>query len=254
MKTETITKPDAGREAGDTNEREARLDLAAAHRLAVRDGLSEGTWNHFTLVHPDDPDRMLLSPSYTHWSQVTASNLVDVGGEYERRGDSVEWTAYRIHRPLHEARPDAACAMHIHSPSTVALSMLSDCRLLMAEQNALAFSDRVAYTDEYDGLWPASLDHGRRLADTLGDNTVLMMRNHGALVVGPTVARTYTELYLLDRACQALVLALSTGREINEVPVDRSAVNLDWEDQMFYVEHFAAMRRLLDRDEPDYSD
>src|SRR5687767_13096620 len=135
-------------ETASAEELAARIDLAAAHRLAVRDGLAEGTWNHLTLTHPEDDERMLMTPPDTHWSQVTASSLLDVGPDSEPRGSA--WIAYRIHYPIHAAHPDARCVFHVHSPGVVAISMLEDCRLRMVEQSALHFYGRCAVTAEFD--------------------------------------------------------------------------------------------------------
>jgi ribulose-5-phosphate 4-epimerase/fuculose-1-phosphate aldolase len=235
----------------------AREDLAAAHRLAVRDGLNEGTWNHLSLTHPDDPDRMLITPSYTHWSQVTASNLVDVGPEYERSDDMMAWIAYRIHYPVHAARPDCAAVLHVHSPGTVALSMLEDCRLRMSEQTAIALRDRVAYNEEYDAAFN-DMEQGRRIAEALGDtNTVLILRHHGAVVTGPTVADAYTTLYGLERACRAQLLARSTGDALREVPAAMLAGLPHLPEgarREFSRRHFAAMRQVLDAEDPGYAD
>jgi ribulose-5-phosphate 4-epimerase/fuculose-1-phosphate aldolase len=241
---------------------DARVDLAAAHRLAVRDDLHEGTWNHFSLTDPEDPTAILISPSYTHWSQVTASSLEHLGSDEEAaKRDAALWIAYRIHYPVHRARPDAQCVLHVHSPNVVALSML-DVELNKAEQNALLFYGKVAYTTEFDGLWPNGLEQGRRMAEALGeDKTVLILRSHGAVVIGKTVGQAYTGVYMLERAARAQVLAMSTGLpllELNESelqrmfaaePVAATSGGMDYFDQ-----HFNAMKRVLDREQPDYRD
>lgn len=244
-----------------TSTETARVDLAAAHRLAVRDGLSEGTWNHLTLTHPEDPERMLMTPPDTHWSQVTASSLLDVGPDFAPEGSA--WIAYRIHRPVHAARPDARCVLHVHSPAVVAMSMLEDCRLRMVEQSALMFYGRVAVTAEFDGLQDANTDQGQAMADALGnDCTVLILRNHGAVVTGPTVGQAYVELYMLERTCNAQIKALATGLPLNELSPEqleafaaRTQVDRD-EHGMGEVlgRSFAAMKRVLDATEPDYRD
>ncbi len=235
----------------------AREDLAAAHRLAVRDGLNEGTWNHFSLTHPDDPERMLITPSYTHWSQVTASNLVDVGAEFEQSDDMMAWIAYRIHYPVHAARPDCAAVLHVHSPATVALSMLEDCRLRMSEQTAITLRDKIAYNEEYDAAF-ADMEQGRRIAEALGETkTVLILRHHGAVVTGSTVAEAYTTLYGLERACHAQLLARSIGTPLREVPeatLAKLAKLPASASREFSRRHFAAMRRVLDAEDPGYAD
>jgi ribulose-5-phosphate 4-epimerase/fuculose-1-phosphate aldolase len=234
---------------------EARIDLAAAHRLAVLDGFHEGSWNHLSLVHPADSTRVLMSPARTHWSMVRASNLENVGDEgMEREGiGGAAWTAFRIHYPFHLLRPDAACVLHTHAPYATAMSMLEDCQLLMAEQNALGFFNRVSYTDEYDGAGALDITHGERLAAALGpDSIVLVLRNHGVIVVGPTVGTAYTNLYLFERSCQAQILALSTGRLLRQVPDEHAARIAAVDSTSEFEAHFAAMKRVLDRDQSDY--
>jgi ribulose-5-phosphate 4-epimerase/fuculose-1-phosphate aldolase len=241
--------------------RDARIDLAAAHRLAVRDGLSEGTWNHLTLAHPEDPERMLMTPPDTHWSQVTATSLLDVGPGFDPKGAA--WVAYRIHHPVHAARPDARCVLHLHSPAVVAMSMLEDPRLRMVEQSALMFHGRVAVTEEFDGLQEANTDQGKAMADALGpDCSILILRNHGAVVTGPTVGQAYVELYMLERTCNAQLKALATGLPLNELSPEqlsafeaRTRVDRD-EHGMGEVlgRSFEAMKRVLDTTEPDYRD
>jgi ribulose-5-phosphate 4-epimerase/fuculose-1-phosphate aldolase len=237
---------------------QARIDLAAAHRWAARDGLNEGTWNHFSLVHPEDPTRLLITPSYTHWSHMTASSLVDVGAEYDRAGGNhMDWVAYKIHYPVHQARPDAACVLHVHSPYVTALSLLEDCRLLMASQTALMFHGRIAYNDELDAF-EEGLDQGRVLAEALGEHcTALIMRHHGAVVVGRTVGDAYTDMYNLERCCQTQLLAMATGGPLRKIPQQRIEAS-SWVGQGPDAGdegrlHFEALKRVLDIEEPGYA-
>lgn len=240
---------------------DARIDLAAAHRLCVYDDLHEGTWNHISLTDPEDPSKILISPSYVHWSQVTASSLERLGAnDHAAKRDLALWTAYRIHWPLHEARPDAKCVLHVHSPHVVALAMI-DVKLNQAEQNALEFWRKTAYTDEYDGLWKDDLEQGQRMAEALGeDNTLLMLRGHGAIVVGETVGLAYARVYMLERAARTQLLAMSTGQpllNISDAELEES-FSREWvpvdHKSSYLQEHFDAMKRVLDREQPDYRD
>lgn len=235
-------------------EQETRRDLAAAHRLAVRDGLNEGTWNHLSAMSPDDPDVMLISPAYTHWSQVTAGSLaaVDPDGEPvtgENRPTRAGWI---IHFPVHQAQPSAQCLMHVHSPYITALSMKKDVRLdTCSSQQAAQFHDDVAYFEVYDGLLHNE-DEGRRMADVMGDKRVLMMRNHGAMVAGSSVGGAYIDLYQLERACMYQLLAMTGGGELAQIPQDIAAAMSVQARDGHSEPHFGAMRRLLDAKEPDY--
>ncbi|HMD64496.1 MAG TPA: aldolase [Stellaceae bacterium] len=241
---------------------QARVDLAAAHRLADRQGFSEGIFNHFTLAVPGTDDRYLQIPFGFHWSEVTASCLIEVG--YDGRllsgtGD-IERSAFCIHAPIHRLIPSAACVLHTHMPFASALTRLEEPRIEAIGQTEIAFLDCVAYDDEYTGL---ALDpaEGERLAAVLGPkNKVLFMANHGVLVVGETVAEAYDRLYYLERACQMQLYAMWTGRKLKHVPpavvehtLHQYAAASTYQGKPACDHHFAALKRLLDRCEPNYA-
>ncbi|MBC6441202.1 MAG: class II aldolase/adducin family protein [Rhodospirillales bacterium] len=237
-------------------EYDARCDLAAAHRLAVRDGLNEGVWNHLSLVSPDDPEVMLITPGYTHWSMVNATNLAAVGRDGISTvdgGTEPTVAGFIIHAPVHQAIPGAMCLMHVHAPYITALSMRQDVRLdTCSSQQAAQFHDDIAYYDVYDGLLDSE-DEGRHMAEVMGEKRVLMMRNHGAMVAGETVGQAYIDLYQLERACMYQVLATGEDCTLNRIPTPIAAdmaagARGSQSADMF----FRALRDLLDRDEPDY--
>jgi ribulose-5-phosphate 4-epimerase/fuculose-1-phosphate aldolase len=242
--------------AGEYGAREARIDLAAAHRLADRDGLGEGTWNHLSLVVPEDPTYMLVSPANVHWSLVTASNLTVLGPDAApiEAEAGPDWTTYCLHYPIHKARPDATCVLHLHPLYTTALSMLKNGRLEMAHQNAMMFWGRLAYNETYDGEQPLSLAVGQEMAEVLGDKSVLFLKNHGVLIVGPTVGAAYRDAYLLERACQMQFIALSSGSDLEIVSprvcklLAPHGVKEDRIDG-----YFEGMKRVLDKECPDYA-
>jgi ribulose-5-phosphate 4-epimerase/fuculose-1-phosphate aldolase len=238
---------------------EARRDLAAAHRLAVMDDFHEGSWNHFSLMVPGSTTQMLITPGFTHFSEVTAGKLLELGPDLDaaRQVDDATWVAYQIHYPIHVARPDAACVLHAHPPYATALATLKDGRVQMVEQNALHLYGRIAYTQEWDGAWPDDLEHGERLADALGDrNSILFLKHHGVVVVGRSVAAAYTDLYFLERTCRVQLIAMATNMPLALVPDELAAPYsaASYEDESSKRHHFAAMRRLLDQKEPDYRD
>ena len=164
---------------------QARVDLAACYRLADHFGLNEGIDNHMTMLVPGHSDRFLLAPFGLHWSEVRASDfmVVDFGGQIVSGRGPIEDTALYIHLPVHRSSPKARCVLHTHMPYATALSMLENPRLEMAVQSALGFYEDVAYDLEYNGL-AFDETEGERLARALGDKSVLLMGNHGALVVG----------------------------------------------------------------------
>ena len=236
---------------------QAREDLAAAFRLAVREGFNEGICNHFSLMVPDRPSRFLINAHGLHWSEITASNLLVVNDDgVVVEGDGhVEPTARYIHWRAHRSAPHAVCVLHTHMPYATTMCSLRDKTLPVINQNALRFVGRIAYDDEYNGV---ALDEneGDRLAAKLTDKAVLMMGNHGVMVVGPSVAAAWDDLYYLERACRTVVMALSTGRELDPIPsqlVQRGAEQIAAE-QGFPDLHFRALRRLLDKEQPDYAD
>ena len=236
--------------------RQARIDLAAAFRLAVRFDLHEGICNHFTLRVPGTTDQYFLNPFGLHWSQVRASDLlvVDDGGERVAGEGEVERTAAVLHGRVHGAVPQAACVLHTHMPYATALMCTEGARLEHLTIAGLRFVDRIAYDDEFEGV---ALDwqEGDRVAAKLGNHSVLMMANHGVMVTGPTVGVAFDALYFLERACQSQILAMSTGRppkRIRDDVVARGAQQmkeLDW----LAEAHFMALKRVLDHAEADYA-
>jgi ribulose-5-phosphate 4-epimerase/fuculose-1-phosphate aldolase len=256
----TKTEDDAQAEA----EWQARVDLAAAHRLAVWHGFSEGIFNHLTLAVPGRDDRYYQIPFGLHWSEVTASSLMEVGydGRVLNGEGEVERSGFCIHMPIHRRFPtEQACVLHTHMPFASALARLEEPRLEAIGQTELGFFDIIAYDDRYTGL---ALDpaEGERLAEMLGpDKKVLLMANHGVLACGRNVAEAYDLLYYFERACQVQLYAMWTGRPLKRLPSDVLAHTLrQYKEPSLYLgkpaaeHHFAALKRLLDRREPDYAD
>jgi ribulose-5-phosphate 4-epimerase/fuculose-1-phosphate aldolase len=231
-------------------EARARDMLAAAHRIAAYDGLAEGTWNHFSLML--DPTRMLITPADRHWSLVDADSLVLAAGEDDARARGLQFLiGYRIHQPLHDIRPDAACVLHVHPPYATALSLLDEPALIPASQMSIAFAGRIAYNDRYDMIGGADRQ-GERIAAALGDNDVLLLRGHGVIVVGATVESAYLDLYMFELACRSQVLAMSTGgslRPMGAIEVAELTATTPGHEHEAEEEarrHFAAMRELVD--------
>jgi len=240
-------------------EREARVDLAAAYRLACHHGLNEGVCNHFSLMLPGSSERFLLIGYGTHWSEVTASTLlvVDLDGNLIAGEGEVEETAICLHAPLHKARPDLRCLMHTHQPNVLALAMTEGGQLEPASQNALRFSRRIAYDRDYGGV-ALEEDEGDRVARAMRGADILFMGNHGVMVGGADVAKTYDDLYYLERAAMVQILAMSTGRPLATIPPEmeeETVRQLSRDNRHRYATaHFAALKRMLDRTEPDYRD
>jgi len=237
------------------SERQARIDLAAAFRLAVRLDLHEGVCNHFSLILPDGR-RFLLNRYGLHWSEVSASNLlaVDAKGAVLDGEGEIETTAFYIHSRIHLANPKAVCVLHTHMPYATAITLTEPGRLEMVEQNALRFLDDIAYDDTYNGLVTDEAE-GDRLARVMGSRRVMFLANHGVIVAGPSVAEAFDLLYYLERAARLQVLARSTGLGLRRVPpeVARATCDAILADTPRYAgAHFEALKRILDREAPDY--
>lgn len=235
-----------------STEHQARCDLAAAHRIAVMDGLHEGTWNHFSLMSPTEPEQMLISPGDTHWSMVRASNLTLMGPQAEViSGPKPNGAAWIIHYPVHRVRPDAKCLMHTHPPFATALGMRKDWKLdTQSSQAAAFFHDDIAYFDVYDGILRES-EEGERMAEALGDKRALILRNHGVLTAAPTVAQAYMDLYLLERACMFQIHAERDGVELNQIP-DEVAAKISASGRKGRPGHFEGMKVAIEATQSDY--
>jgi len=232
---------------------QARIDLAAAHRLAFMHGFSEGIFNHLTLTVAGRSDRYYQIPFGMHWSEVTASSFMEVGiddGKVRRGTGDVERSCYCIHAPIHKALPQAGAVFHTHMPYVSALTRLEDPRIKEIGQTEVGLMDAIAYDDHYTG--PASDPaEGERLAKIIGNKTVLFMANHGVTTLGVTVAEAY------DRQVQ--IYAMWTGQPLKRLPaavVEKTQREIGG--AKFYdgpspaQRHFDALKRILDRTEPDY--
>lgn len=223
--TRTAAAPETGA-AADAAIRAAREDLAACHRITVLENLHEGTWNQFSCKIPGRPGHILLTPGMTHFSRVTASSLVELDPEGNAvAGDGrLNQSAWAIHHPIHTARPDITCILHVHAPYSTALCSIEGWRLNeRGSQNAGVFFQNVAYFG-YEGIVTGE-DEGERMVEALGDRRVLFMANHGVLVVADTIEKAMLFLYQLERACMNEALVLSTGRQLSEIPVEAARHN-----------------------------
>ena len=238
---------------------QARIDLAAALRLAVFHELEEGIDNHFTVTVPGTEDRYLVLPFGLHWSEARASDLIvfNEAGETLEGDGLVELSAQCIHAPLHRLS-GRRVVLHTHQNWALALNMLEDNRLVPACQTSAFFAGRIAYDDHYPGT-ADTLEEGERLAGLLGDKEVMFLKNHGVLVAADTVARAYRLLYLLERVCRAQIRAMSTGGKLQPIgeEIIRQVQAPDAADrhrgQRDHL-YFEAMKRVLDREHPGYAD
>ena len=239
---------------------EAKIHLAAAHRLAVFHELEEGIDNHFTVTVPGHNDRYLILPFGLHWSEARASDMIvwDESGKTLEGEGVVELSAQCIHAPIHRVT-GTRVVLHTHQTWALALNMLKNNRLLPANQTAAFFHGRIAYDDTYAGT-ADTLDEGERLAKLMGDKHVMFMKNHGVLVTGDTIAQAYRRLYKLERVCRTQVLAMGTGQPLEvlsddivkqvQTPPPDDRHSRTERDRLF----FEAMMRVMDRELPGYAE
>jgi ribulose-5-phosphate 4-epimerase/fuculose-1-phosphate aldolase len=237
--------------------RQARIDLAAALRAAALYGFNEGIDNHFSYAVPGSDDLFLLNPYGPDWSELTASDLLMVDGDGNVVEGDGEWeiTAFMIHRGAHRARASARCVFHTHMPWATAVSATAGGFDTKLSQAAMEFHGRVASLS-YGGLAHDG-DEGDRIGAAVDEATsVLMLENHGVIVIGQDAAEAWGRLYFLERACQVQVLAHSTGRPLIEVPDAVAEHTAAQYTENAYAAHklFDSVKRRLDREHPGYRD
>jgi ribulose-5-phosphate 4-epimerase/fuculose-1-phosphate aldolase len=245
----------------DQAEWEARVDLAAAHRMAVIQGFSEGIRNHLTLSVPGHDDQVLIMPFGLHWSEVKASSflVVDLEGRVLRGEGEVERSTFCLHVPLHHKVPHAKAVFHTHMPFATTLTRLENPRLLPIGQTEVGMMSMVAYDEKYTGLG-FDVAEGYRIAEILGSKSILFMANHGVMVTGRTVSSAYEKMFYLERACQSQVQAMWTGQRLKMLPDEIVAhTQAQFSELSTYYGvtgdalHFQALRRMLDRADPGYA-
>jgi len=197
-----------------------RADLALALRAAAYHGLAEGVCNHFSVELPDRSGRFLLNPRGLLWREVEGDDivLVDANGQRLAGRHPVEPTAMFIHAAVHRAGRDKACVLHTHMPYATALALTAARALdTTLSQTAMRFHRRVAIDASYNGL-ALGVGEGERIARAAGRCDIVFLGNHGVIVCGSRIDYAYDDLYYLERACMAEVLARSTGLAL--APVD----------------------------------
>jgi ribulose-5-phosphate 4-epimerase/fuculose-1-phosphate aldolase len=198
---------------------EARVDLAAAYRLVALYGWDYLIFTHLSARVPGPEHHFLINPYDMMFEEITASSLVKIDVHGQPVGPSshpVNPAGFTIHSAIHMAREDATAVMHLHTPHGQAVSAMA-CGLLPHTQTAMIAGHDVAYHD-YEGI-ATDLEERERLVADLGTRNAMILRNHGTLTVGESVAACFLRLYFLERACEAQVLMLAAGRDaLNDPP------------------------------------
>src|SRR5215813_15125831 len=232
-----------------------RVDLAAAYRLVALEGWDDLIYSHISASVPHEPGHFLINPFGFAFDEVTASNLVKINEAAEIIGDSphsVNVTGFALHAALHAGRPDAVCVLHLHETSAIAVSA-QEAGLLPLSQHALRFEDELAYHD-YEGL-AFTPREGESLMRALGSKTAMLLRNHGLVVLGRTVAEAYVLAATLIKACRIQIAAQSGGAALRQPRDDAIALAAEQLRDGGSVEGVAewpVLLRKLDRLSPQF--
>lgn len=237
---------------------EDRVDLAAAFRWTARLNMHEGVANHFSYAINDDGTKFLMNPNQVHFSRIKASDLIVVDAndpETLSGPNAPDPTAWGLHGGIHRHCPHARCAMHVHSIYATVLACLKDPKLPPIDQNCATFFNRYVVDSHYGGL--AFQEEGERCAQLLTDpkQKVMIMGNHGVMVIGNTVAETFNRLYYFERAAETYIKALQTGLPLNSLSdeiAEKTAKELEeYPDQD--ARHLAELRAILDEEGSPYA-
>jgi ribulose-5-phosphate 4-epimerase/fuculose-1-phosphate aldolase len=198
---------------------EARVELAAAYRLAAMQGWSDMLGTHISCRVPDTEDQFLINPYGELFEEITASSLIkcDIAGN-KLSGSPYEINAagFTIHSAIHMGRPDAHAVMHLHTGYGVAVSAQEDGLLPITQKALTTPFNQIRYHD-YEGVAHDHTERERLLAD-LGDGTMLILRNHGTLTVGSSCGEMFARMYRLETACRFQILAMSGDAKLRRLP------------------------------------
>ena len=237
---------------------DTRVELAACYRIFDYLGWTELIYNHITLRVPGPEKHFLINPFGLHYSEVTASNLVKIDLDGNPIGDSdypVNLAGYVIHSAVHRHREDAHCIMHTHTTAGMAVACLEEG--LTYDNFMAAFLTNVAYHD-FQGV---TVDRAEQddLVNSLGQSNALILRNHGLLSCGPTVAKAFSTLWTLERACQIQLATHSMNKAVLPLPekaFQRTAdlSNID-KKRTYNPEQMVLdwLRREIDKRDPSYA-
>ncbi len=235
-----------------------RVQLAAAFRWTARLNMHEAVANHFSLAVNEDGSRFLMNPNQVHFSRMKASDLLLLDAndpETLNRPDAPDVTAWGLHGSVHRRCPHHRCVMHVHSMHATVLASLADSTLPPIDQNCATFYNRYVIDDQYGGL--AMEDEGERCAAQLqdSDRKVMIMGNHGILVLGDSVADCFNRMYYFERAAETYIRALQTGqplRVLGHEVAEKTARELD--DYPGQGDrHLAELMAILDDEGADYA-
>ena len=235
-----------------------RADLAATFRWAARLNMHEAVANHFSLAVNEAGTEFLINPNQMHFARIKASDLLLLDADDPsvlETANAPDPTAWGLHAAIHRTCPHARCVMHTHSIWSTVLACLADSTLLPIDQNTATFYNRYVTDTAFGGL--AFEEEGLRCAGMLSDpaKKVMIMGNHGVLVVGDSVADTWNRLYYFERAAETYLRALQTGQPLRVLPdeiAEKTARELDnYPGQA--ESHLSEIRAILDEEGVAYA-
>jgi len=235
-----------------------RVDLAAAFRWAERFNFHEGVANHFSLAVNEEGTRFLMNPNQWHFARIKASDLIELDAnnpESARGPNAPDATAWGLHGSVHRHCKHAKCVMHVHSVFATVLASLKDSTLPPIDQNCAAFFNRYVIDDHYGGL--AFEEEGERGASLLSDpkKKVMIMGNHGVLVIGESVGDAFNRLYYFERAAETYIRALQTGQPLkilSDEIAEKTASELEGYPEQD-ERHFSELKAILDEEGSNYA-
>ena len=237
---------------------QTRIDLAACYRLVYHYGWHHLILNHISARVPGEDDQFLLNPFGLMYNEVTASNLIKVdldGNILDGSPYTINGAGYTIHSAIHGARHDVSCVLHTHTEAGMGISALN-CGLLPLNQGALRFYNRLGYHD-YEGI-ALDLDERERIVASLGEHKALILRNHGLLTAGRSVAEAFVLMYHLEKACaaQLAINAITADSNAYTIPApevcEHAAQQANREGRDHGAPSWPALVRMMDSLDPSF--
>ena len=237
----------------DLTEKDLRIQLAASYRLVEELGWSFLIFGHLTARVPGSEKHFLINPYGLMYDEITASNLVKIdldGKKVENSEWDINPAGFIIHSAVHGTKPKAHCVMHTHTNAGMAMAALKK-GLLNIDFSGSSFHNRIAYHD-FEGV-TLRQDECKRIADDLGDKSIMILKNHGLLTTGETIAEAFMKLYTLESACKVQLLARACNEDYEFVPeavAESHAKGL--KDAASYRLAFRALVRRMMRRDPSF--
>lgn len=235
-----------------------RVDLAACYRMIAHYGWDDLVFTHISARVPAPEHHFLINPYGMLFEEVTASSLVkvDLNGIKVMPSDfDINPAGFTIHSAVHQAREDAICVIHLHTVAGIAISIQAQGLLPYSQQSLFALAS-MSYHD-YEGV-ALNPDEKTRLVADLGTNNFMILRNHGLLTCGASVADAFLAMFILQRSCEIQIQAQSSGVELRPIPAPILAGIRTQADQvtrsMGGALAWPGVLRKLERDCPEYKD